>query len=180
MARLAPVRTRWRSVSHATCSLQPRMGTDTRSVDAIIEYLDSSIATTHLRIGAEVAALTDQQILNLFNDSIVATERLAASYRHVAVEIPPGRPQLRYFDRGDQWVPRGDVLRCIVHDGGPNNQAIIEIDDRDFSIEEFGRMLTTFAGWGMRVCFVPDDEIEKQPEITIREPDDQENGLTSA
>jgi hypothetical protein len=63
---------------------------------AIIEYLDPSIATTHLRIGAEIAALTDQQILNLFNDSIAARERLAASYRHVAVEIPPGRPQVRY------------------------------------------------------------------------------------
>lgn len=24
---------------------------------------------------------------------------------------------------------------------------------------------------GMRICFVPDDEIEKEPEIDVREPD---------
>jgi len=138
---------------------------------AVIEYLDSSIATSHFQVGRDVSALTDQQILDLFNESIVSRDQLAASYRHVAIEIPHGRPQVRYFERGDQWVPRGDVLRCVVHDGGLNNQAIIEIDGRDFSIEEFGRMLTTFAGWGMRVCFVPDDELEKVPKIAIREPD---------
>jgi hypothetical protein len=50
-------------------------------------------------------------------------------------------------------------------------QAVIEIDDQELSIEEFGRMLTTHAGWGMRICFVPEDEIEDEPEIEVREPD---------
>nr|WP_269433371.1 hypothetical protein [Limnochorda pilosa] len=40
---------------------------------------------------------------------------------------------------------------------------MIEIDGRELSLEEFGRVLTTFAGWGMRICFVADDEIEEEP-----------------
>jgi len=32
--------------------------------------------------------------------------------------------------------------------------------------------LTTCAGWGMRICFVPEDEIEDEPEIQVRQPGD--------
>lgn len=140
---------------------------------AIIRFLDPAVATTHLRVGPEIRHMSDEEILERFNAVIVARELLAASYHHVAVEVPPDRPQLMYFAAGDQWVPRGDVLRCIVHDGGPGNQAVIEIDDREYSLEEFGRMLTTYAGWGMRLCFVPDDEIDREPEIEVREPDEE-------
>ncbi|MEA4883285.1 MAG: hypothetical protein VB144_06460 [Clostridia bacterium] len=66
-------------------------------------------------------------------------------------------------------------MRCIVHDGGPDNQAVIEIDDQELPLEEFGRMLTAYAGWGMRICFVPDDETERQPEIDVREPSEEWN-----
>ncbi len=30
-------------------------------------------------------------------------------------------------------------------------------------------MLLTYAGWGMRVVFVPDDELERSPKIVVRE-----------
>ena len=75
---------------------------------------------------------------------------------------------MRYFEKGCQWVPRGHVLRCLVDDS--EEQVVIEIDGREFSLAEFGRMLSTFAGWGMRICFVPEDEITKEPEIEVREP----------
>jgi len=65
---------------------------------------------------------------------------------------------------------RGDVLRCVIEDGGPDCEVTIWIDDREFSLREFGRLLTTHAGWGMRIIFVPDDEIEKVHPIEIREP----------
>ena len=78
---------------------------------------------------------------------------------------------MRYSIECDQWVPRGDVLRCLVSDD--DGEAVIEIDGRDFSLEEFGRMLTTFAGWGMRICFVPEDELAREPEIEVREPDNE-------
>jgi hypothetical protein len=49
---------------------------------------------------------------------------------------------------------------------------VIEIDDQEFTLEEFGTMLTTCSGWGMRLVFVPEDELDKQPDIVIREPAD--------
>jgi hypothetical protein len=118
--------------------------------------------------------MTDQEILELHNEGVRARQAMAAEHKHVAVEIPPGRPQIRYFAEGDQWCPRGDVLRCVIEDGGPDREATIWIDDHELSLSEFGRLLTTFAGWGMRIEFVPDDEICDSPLIALHEPDDDE------
>lgn len=142
--------------------------------EAVIEYVESGISMTHFRLGLEVRAMTDQEILDRFNEYIVASEQTRAEYEHVAIEIPLGRPQIEYFDKGYQWTPRGDVLRCIISDGGPDNEPIIFIDDRELSWEEFGRLLTTYAGWGMRVIFVPDDETEVEPRVEVREPREDE------
>ncbi|MGD0076947.1 MAG: hypothetical protein ABSD31_21875 [Candidatus Binataceae bacterium] len=144
----------------------------TRKNDAaVIEYGDSRISTTHLKLGPEVQWMSDQQILDCFNDCIRTQEQIAAEYEHIAVEIPPGRPQIEYFEEGHQWTPRGDVLRCVISDGGPDNDPIIDIDDRELSWSEFGRLLITYAGWGLRIVFVPDDELHKQPRIEVREPE---------
>jgi hypothetical protein len=32
-------------------------------------------------------------------------------------------------------------------------------------------MLTTYAGWGMRIVFVPDDQLHRRPALEVREPD---------
>ena len=32
-------------------------------------------------------------------------------------------------------------------------------------------MLTTYAGWGMRIEFVPDDQSHRRPTLEVREPD---------
>src|SRR4029453_17160245 len=85
-------------------------------------------------------------------------------------------PQIRYFERGDQSTPRGDVLRCEIDDGGPGGEPIIHIDDRELSWREFGRLLTTHAGWGMRIVFVPDDELDEEPRIEIREAEEETPG----
>jgi hypothetical protein len=37
---------------------------------------------------------------------------------------------------------------------------------------EFGRLLTTYAGWGMRIVFVPDDETHQKPTIRIGDPEE--------
>jgi len=65
------------------------------------------------------------------------------------------------------------MLRCVIEDGGPGGQAVIRIDDHKLSLEEFGWLLTTYAGWGMRFVFVPDDRTDEEPEIEIRDPDDE-------
>jgi hypothetical protein len=138
---------------------------------AVIQFADSRISTTNLKLGRNVQRMTDQQILDCFNDCIRAQEQAAAEYEHVAVEIPPGKPQIEYFEKGYQWTPRGDVLRCVISDGGPNNEPIIYIDDRELSWHEFGRLMTTYAGWGMRIVVVPDDELHEEPQIEVREPE---------
>ncbi len=85
-----------------------------------------------------------------------------------------GKPQLRYASRSLQWVTRGDVLRCLIEDGGPDFEVTVEIDGRELSLKEFGRLLSSHAGWGTRVVFVPCDEIAKEPTIEVREPDHEE------
>jgi len=138
--------------------------------DAVIQYQEAGIPTTHLKIGPEMAGMSDEAILELFNDTLRAQAQLAAEYKHVAVEVPLGSPQIKYFDRGYQWRPRGGVLRCLVEDD-ENGQLVVGIDDKELSLEEFGRMLTTHAGWGMRIEFVPDDQLPRRPALEVREPD---------
>lgn len=139
----------------------------------VIEYIEPNVFTTRLKIGPKVHRMTDQEILDEHNRILRVQDQLASEYEHVAIEIPPGHPQIKYFELGDQWTPRGDVLRCVISDGGPGGQAIIYIDDHELSLEEFGRLLTTYAGWGMRIVFVPDDRTEEEPDIKIRDPDDR-------
>jgi hypothetical protein len=62
------------------------------------------------------------------------------------------------------------VLRCLVEDD-ENAQLVVAIDDQRLNLEEFGRMLTTRAGWGMRIEFVPDDQLHRRPALEVREPD---------
>lgn len=140
---------------------------------AIIDYNDPTVRGVNLKIGKEIHDMTDGQILDLHNDIIRARNKLAEEYEHIAIEIPEGKPQISYFEKGDQWTPRGDVLRCAISDGGPDGEATIYIDDRELSLREFGKLLTTYAGWGMRIVFVPEEQIHKQPAIETRDVDDE-------
>ena len=137
---------------------------------AVIDFKDKTVSGVNLHIGPELASMTDQDVLNVHNDIICARQELAANYEHIAVEIPEGRPQIEYSKQCDQWVPRGDVVRCEISDGGPDGEVTVIIDDRELSLREFGRLLLTHAGWGMRMVFVPDDRIDEDPEIEVREP----------
>jgi hypothetical protein len=140
--------------------------------DAIIDFRDPNIASTHFRLGPAVRRLTDQQILDRFNKVVAAEQNAATGREHVAIEIPPGRPQIRYFAPADQWAPRGGVLRCVVDDSGPGGEAIVHVDDHALSLPEFGRMLCTYAGWGMRITFVPEEALGVAPRIELCDPDE--------
>ena len=147
--------------------------TITRDGDtAIIDYLDPTVGGVHLKIGPRIAHMSDKEVLDCHNDVLRAQQLSMATYKHVAVEIPEGLPQVEYSENCDQWVPRGGVLRCLIHDD-ENRQPVIEIDDREFTLEEFGLMLTTYAGWGMRVVFVPDNQLSKIPEISVQDADSE-------
>ena len=139
---------------------------------AIIDHVDSSVSSTRLVLGPQVHSMSDAEILEIFNGTVRDRERALAECPNVVVEVPPGVPQVRYFDKGDQWVPRGDVLRCVLEDGGLHGEAAIWIDDREFTLHEFGRMLTTHSGWGMRIAFVPEERLHEAPGIEVRDPVD--------
>jgi hypothetical protein len=111
-------------------------------------------------------------VIDFWNDHLDAREAAAADYEHVVVEVPRGRPQLEFFEQGDQWVPRGHLLRCVVMgSNGEPDEPFLTIDDRDFTPREFARMVGTFGGWGMRISFVPDDQVYEEPVVEVREPD---------
>jgi hypothetical protein len=134
-----------------------------------IHYPESDIPVTHLTIGHRLATMTDQEVIDIWNDGLRAKAELAAEYNHVAVEIPLGSPQMEYHELSGQWVPRGDVLRCLVNDD-QDRMPVIEIDDHELTWEQFAKLVVVYAGWGMRITFVPDDEIHRHPRVEVREP----------
>jgi hypothetical protein len=137
--------------------------------DAVIDYADSGIAGTRLTVGPDIATMTDREIIDVFNGILAAQERLLAGWDKAIIEEPPGEKQIDYHQDSGQWVPRGDVLRCII-DGGPEGEVTIHIDDKELSLAEFGRMLTVHAGWGMRIAFVPEEFVTDNPTVKIRKP----------
>jgi hypothetical protein len=89
--------------------------------------------------------------------------------------IPVGKPQVEFHPDSNQWTPRGHVVRCqVLSDAAvePNlDEAFVSIDGRDFTLVEFMTLVGPFGGWGMRIEFVPDDELHKRPKIRVRDPD---------
>ena len=60
---------------------------------AVIDFKDKTISGVNLHIGPELASMTDQEVLEVHNDIIRAQQELAATYEHIAVEVPEGSPQ---------------------------------------------------------------------------------------
>jgi hypothetical protein len=145
---------------------------------AVIEYAADNIGATHFKIGPALKGMTDAEVLERFNETIAAMDEHRRGYKHVAIEVPPGQPQIQWSELASQWCARGDVLRCTIHDGGGEDgrEPVIEIDEKQLSWSEFGRMLTTFAGWGMRLVIVPDDETHERPTIRVRDPRNAKRG----
>jgi hypothetical protein len=134
------------------------------------------VATTHLTLGADkLASMTDAELLDFWNESIEVGEDHRQSLRYTATEIPVGKPQVEFFERGNQWTPRGHVLRCqILSDSAipPDvHEPFASIDGRDFTLGQFMTKVGTFGGWGMRIEFVPADELHQRPRLQVREPD---------
>ena len=107
--------------------------------------------------------------VTITRDGDCARIEYTAERKHVAFEVPLGAAQIEYFARCDQWVPRGGVLRCLIQDD-EYGQLIVKIDDQALPLKQFGKLLATYAGWGMRIEFVPEDEVHRRPVIEVREP----------
>ena len=133
---------------------------------AVIEYADPSIRVVNLQVGPSLAAMTDAEVLELFNDMLEAQAEIAAGVDPTLTEIPPGLPKIEFSERSGQWVPRGQVLRCHINDD-PEEGTIIRIEDMELDMAAFGPMLQVFCGFGMRIAFVDEEEATEEPEIVV-------------
>ena len=136
---------------------------------ATIEHADTTISTTHLTIGEAIEQMSDSEILDIYNSVIDAQEQSLRDWDNTITEIPPGKPQIKFNRDSEQWVPRGEVLRCLIDDNA-NGETVFHIDDKELSLHEFGRLLRVYAGWGMRIAFVPEELVSEQPTVKVREP----------
>ncbi len=136
-----------------------------------IEYNDPEFPGTNLTLDEDPETLTDQEILDMHNEILISIQRSNDSF--VLTEIPPGKPQIEFENNVEHWTARGQVLRCTVDDSdGWGEPPVINIDDQRLSWEEFGKLMLTFAGWGMRIEVVPVDRLTVRPEIEIRDVDE--------
>jgi hypothetical protein len=141
---------------------------------AVITYRDPAVHPVVFAIGPDIDRCSDAEIRARFNDSLHTARAQTEGRQHVVVEIPRGHAQLEYFAPAGQWVPRGAVLRCLI-DESPDGEAVIYIDDHALSLEQFGGLLRTYTGWGMRIVFVEDDNTEP-PLVEIRDPSEGRSG----
>jgi hypothetical protein len=138
----------------------------TRESDAVnIEYGDPQIATTRFVIGEERAAtMTDDEVLKLWNDGIIASDEHRRSLTYVATEIPVGRSQLERSELTGALTMRGDIVRCIIEGRAEEaDDLFVSVDEHDLTLRQFVQMLEHYEGWGMRIEIVPCDELHVRP-----------------
>jgi hypothetical protein len=51
-----------------------------------------------------------------------------------------------------------------------DGRLIVKIDEQELRITQFTKLLSTYEGWGMRIEFVPEDEVHRRPRLEVREP----------
>ena len=142
---------------------------------AIIEYADEEVRTTHLTVGAEkLATMNDEDLLTYWNNLVQNNDKFRETVKYIAKEIPLGKPQIEFFELGGYWTPRGEVLRCeLLTDSGIEprlGEPFVSIDGQDFTVAQFMKLVGTFGGWGMRIEFVPADEMHVRPKLRVKEP----------
>ena len=107
-----------------------------RGNEAIVDHTDATISSALSHWVRDRRAI-DADIVNLYN-VIGSQQELLAQWDKAVIEEPPGEKQIIYHIDSDQWVRRGDVLRCIIGDGGPEGEVIIDIDGKELLLETSG------------------------------------------
>ena len=92
---------------------------------AVIEHADPAVSVARVSVGPQLLTMSDADVLDLFNAMLDAQEKLAGEFDSTVVEIPPGKPQVRFVEDSGQWVPRGRVLRCHIEDD-ENGEAVCD------------------------------------------------------
>jgi len=149
---------------------------------AVVSFEGFDLEPVRYHIGPSIAAMSDAEVLRQVQQGLAAADEARSvsddaepeTNEVVALEIPPGSPQLEYLEDSETWVPRGDVVRCVL-EGKESGEVIIRVDDRQLSLDAFGRMLSAMEGWGMRLTFMPAERIEDLPVIEVSEPPEPED-----
>lgn len=126
-------------------------------------------------LGPEINALADIDILDLYNDIIEAQEASIADPANRPTEIPKGRPQIEWSEEFQDWLIRGEVLKCELSDDEDGN-LVVYVDDKELDADAFLQLIRPFAGWGMRISFMDESQIHDDPGVILRDPDDDEQG----
>ncbi|MBB4209223.1 DUF7713 domain-containing protein [Roseinatronobacter bogoriensis] len=50
---------------------------------------------------------------------------------------------------------------------------VVCVDDQKLDVGAFLWLIRPFCGWGMRITFTDESQIHGDPEVTLREPEDQ-------
>ncbi|CAL7961454.1 conserved hypothetical protein [Gammaproteobacteria bacterium] len=145
---------------------------------AIIEYKKENFGTTHLTIDPEIHNMSDEDIICCYNGCLYAQDELKRNDKYIATEIPVGKPQTEYSNTYCHWTMRGNILRCAI--SWKDNETTVLIDDKEFTMKQFGEMLSAYDGWGMRIIMVPEDEIHQTPPIMVKDPEEDENAILLA
>mgnify|MGYP003384550579 CR=1 FL=1 len=122
-----------------------------------------------LNLGQELLnKLSDQEVLDRFNVHIKWLDEVLAIER--PLEIEEGYAQLEWSKEYERWSMIGDVLRATVcWQGGPDDGRVaFQIDDKEFSADEFVDLFEKFEGSGMRIEFVDKDNLTRRPKPLIR------------
>jgi hypothetical protein len=130
-------------------------------------YKDPEMGGTRFEMSPDMMRMSDEELLDFHNQHIRDLAAFAQQHRGRPLVEIVGRPQIEYFKEGYHWVPRGDVLRCVIG-WDDRGGALVEIDDKVLTMEEFGHLLLSREGWGMRIAFVEEDELHKSPKIEVR------------
>ncbi len=139
---------------------------------AIIHFGEPGAQIVHFALGPDLASLDDREVLALHNEGVRARLAAREEFDYVAVELPPGRPQVER-DAYGRLRMRGDVLRACIEDTGPDLSAELVVDGRRLSLADLAGMLAVYSGWGVRITVVPDDELLEPPRVRVFEPDDE-------
>jgi hypothetical protein len=134
---------------------------------AHIDFIDPSYMSRRIEIGSTLSSMTDAEILRIHNDIVFSEQASIRQSR--PTEIEDGGVQIRFDKASGSWVPESDVLRCELTSGEEPHDLVVRIDDQDLSWAQFGRMVSSYRGWGMRVTFLPEEQLFKPPATEIIE-----------
>lgn len=132
---------------------------------AVIEFHDPQYGGTNLTIGPGIKDMSDADILRLYNEIVLEQQRLIAESR--PTEMQEGMPQIGIHPYYKDLTTHSQTLRCELSSGKTHDELVVEIDDRKLPWKEFGKLISPYIGWAMRVQFLPSEQLVNPPESEI-------------